>query len=217
MPDGRSFQHVPAPIEALHRAVTSELPGWKAQALACPPGRPRDVQERLQGARKAGVLALICPTEDGRWGVVLMRRTEDGTPHSGQLSFPGGTEERGDGGDLCATARRECWEELGVPVDEAHVVGPLTSLYIPPSDFWVQPYVAWTDRLPEFALQADEVADAFVHPLDELPDPREVWPACEVVARNRTWNVPGWPCRGTVLWGATAMMLAELRWLWGNR
>ena len=73
-----------------------------------------------RAARRAGVVALLCPNVEGQWSLVFMRRTQDGSPHSGQLSFPGGAEEASDGTDLVRTALRECQEEVGVALDEAH-------------------------------------------------------------------------------------------------
>ena len=110
-----------APIEIAKlesRLRPGSLPGWKAQSLACPPGRPPDVVEKMAQAKRAGVMCLLCPDGEGRWSVVLMKRTEDGTAHSGQLAFPGGAEDPEDSGNLMLTAIRECAEEVGVEVPE---------------------------------------------------------------------------------------------------
>lgn len=190
---------------------SGETPGWKAQIKACPPGRP-SVPEASQGhGRKAGVMALLCPDQCGRWSVVLMLRTQDGSPHSGQLSFPGGAEEPGDHGDLLTTALREYREEVGVSVHTSHVLGPLTPLYIPPSQFWVHPFVAWSSTTPAFLLQASEVAEVLLLPLEDLPLAGQSWPFHEVHVGNRTWKTPGCELGEHILWGATAMMVAELK------
>ena len=187
------------------------LPGWEAQRLACPPGRPQDVEAKLALAKKAGVMCLLCPNDQRQWSVVLMRRTEDGTAHSGQLAFPGGAEDPEDEGDLMRTAIRECTEEVGVDVPEHRVLGLLSSLYIPPSDFFVQPVVGWSPQPLQFVLQEEEVADVLVLPLERFPAPFEPWPSQRVAVRGGVVRVPGWLCEGQVLWGATAMMMAELR------
>lgn len=167
--------------------------------------------EKMAQAKRAGVLCLLCPDGEGRWSVVLMKRTEDGTAHSGQLAFPGGAEDPEDSGNLMLTAIRECAEEVGVEVSELRVLGALSSLYIPPSEFFVQPYVAWSPDPLEFVLQEEEVAEVLVLPLDSFPSPSTPWPLQRISVRGVMARVPGWPCQGHVLWGATAMMMAELR------
>ena len=139
-----------------------------------------------------------------------MERTLDNTPHSGQLAFPGGSEEEVDGGDLVQTARREFAEEVGVTLTDDQMLGALSVLYIPPSNFLVQPVLAWSDVTPEFVLQKEEVARVMVVPLAELPQPGAHWPEQRVTVRSGTARVPGWPVGEGVLWGATAMMVAEL-------
>ena len=202
----------PEAIRSIQATLKSgEAPGWKAQRRACPPGRPSNSEEESRHGRKAGVVALLCPDEDGRWSVVLMLRTQDGSPHSGQLSFPGGAEEPGDHGDLLTTALRECREEVGVAVHTSRVLGPLTPLFIPPSQFWVHPFVAWSPTTPAFLLQATEVAEVLLLPLDDLPTDDQPWPSQKVQVGGRIWETPGCEVGGHILWGATAMMVAELK------
>ena len=163
-----------------------------------------------RAARRAGVVALLCPNAEGHWSLVFMRRTQDGSPHSGQLSFPGGAEEPLDNGDLIRTAFRECEEEVGVALNESHLVGAMTPLYIPPSSFWVQPVLAVADELPQFVKEPTEVADILVTPLSELPAAGEVWPTKRIASRRGTVVSPGCDVGKAVLWGATAMMTAEV-------
>ena len=186
------------------------LPGWSAQKLACPPGRLKEGMTEDLAARRAGVVALLCPNAQGQWSLVFMRRTQDGSSHSGQLSFPGGAEEASDWADLVRTALRECEEEVGVALDEAHLVGAMTPLYIPPSSFWVQPVLAVVDELPTFVKEPIEVAEILVIPLSGLPCAGETWPTQRFEGRRGTFMSPGWDVGGTVLWGATAMMTAEV-------
>ena len=192
----------------LTRRLAQPLPGWDAQKLACPPGRPEDAPDVLDKARRAGVVALICPNEADEPCLVLMRRTRDGSPHSGQLAFPGGAEEGVDEDDLMRTAMREMHEEVGVELRPDQIAGPLSPLYIPPSRFWVQPYVACLAHTPSFKLQAEEVASVLMVPLTSFPEARERWP--ERPVSGGLYKAPGMPVDGDWLWGATAMMVAEL-------
>ena len=192
----------------LTRRLALPLPGWEAQKVACPPGRPRDAPEVLGKAKRAGVVALICPNEAAEPCLVLMRRTRDSSPHSGQLAFPGGAEEGGDEGDLMRTAMREMREEVGVNLRPDQIAGPMTPLYIPPSRFLVQPFVAYLADTPSFTLQEEEVASVLMVPLMEFPEANRPWPLYPV--SGGAYMVPGMPLDGDLLWGATAMMVAEL-------
>ncbi len=185
-------------------------PGWNAHILACPPGRPKDLPARAKCAKRAGVACVMWWDIQHGWTVTFMKRTEDKSPHSGQWAFPGGAEESVDGGDLVETARRECLEEIGVLLQDHHVLGQLSPLYIPPSDFLVQPIVAVVDAPPTFKLQKDEVAEIGLMPLKELPHSGQTWPMEQVRVKGQSIRVPGWPINEDVLWGATAMITAEL-------
>ena len=198
-------------IKLLRAHVASHgLPGWSAQKLACPPGRPKEGMTEDRASRRAGVVALLCPDAQDRWSLVFMRRTQDGSPHSGQLSFPGGAEEASDRSDLVQTALREFEEEVGVALDRSHLVGALTPLYIPPSSFWVQPVLAVVDEMPQFVKEPTEVAEILVTPLSELPAAGKAWPTKRIASRRGAVVSPGCDVGEAVLWGATAMMTAEV-------
>ncbi len=198
-------------IKLLRGHVASHgLPGWSAQKLACPPGRPKEGMTEDRASRRAGVVALLCPDVQDRWSLVFMRRTQDGSPHSGQLSFPGGAEEASDRSDLVRTALREFEEEVGVALDRSHLVGVMTPLYIPPSSFWVQPVLAVVDEMPQFVKEPTEVAEILVTPLSELPAAGKAWPTKRIASRQGTVVSPGCEVGKAVLWGATAMMTAEV-------
>ena len=202
--------NVQAQIAALSEVLTSQpLPGWPSQSLACPPGRPKDVTERVRDARQAGVVSLLC-WHEGHWQVLLMLRTRDNTAHSGQLAFPGGAAEPLDEGDLTKTALRELEEEVGISLREDQIMGRLSPIYIPPSHFFVQPVVACCDEVPKIRLQEEEVAAVMWVPLSKLPPPGKPWPNQSVRVRGGKATVPGWQVERHVLWGATAMMMAEL-------
>jgi 8-oxo-dGTP pyrophosphatase MutT (NUDIX family) len=185
------------------------LPGLEAQLTMSPPyrGDPADLVEISLGCREAAVLILLFPLADGRPGLVLTLRQRALQAHSGQVSLPGGGLERGE--TAVEAALREAFEEVGVPRDEPQVLGELTELYIPPSHFCVTPVVASLDRQPGFAPQAEEVATIIVTPLATLFDP-----ACRREAERSIHGtlvpVPYYAVEGFEVWGATAMILAEL-------
>lgn len=158
--------------------------------------------------REGGVLVLLYPKE-GELTLVLTKRTDTLNHHRGQVSFPGGAWEPGDA-DFVQTAQREALEELGVQPETLIVLGALTPLYIPPSDYRIYPTVAYTPRRPDFRPDPSEVATVLEMPLSALTSGSNV--------RHETWELRGYPVEvpffeveGHKVWGATAMVLGEFR------
>ena len=184
--------------------MAGNLPGLKSQLVAAPPFRASSFSEEdVKNARKASVLWMMYPCEDVWEGVLIVRAPYDGV-HSGQVALPGGERDECDGSDL-DTALRECQEEVGVKVRRDQVVGALSPLYIPPSKFFVRPYLACLDYKPEFVLDKVEVSEVLFLKLNRLCA-EEFWKEYEM----RGVVVPGFEIEGNVVWGATAMMLSEI-------
>ncbi|MGD1992481.1 MAG: CoA pyrophosphatase [Anaerolineae bacterium] len=192
-------------IERIRAAMKRSLPGTWAQVTMAP--RPRTLRPAEGVApRQAGVLLLLYPV-DGVPHLVLTVRTPDLNHHSGQISLPGGGWEDQDP-SLQETALRETQEELGIDVAQMEVLGPLTPLYVPPSNNCVYPFVAAASRRPEFHPDPLEVADLLEVPLSLLADPatrrEEEW-----VWRGAPLHVPFYAVGEHRVWGATAVILAE--------
>ncbi|NNF57528.1 MAG: CoA pyrophosphatase [Rhodothermaceae bacterium] len=195
-------------VETLRERLAGPLPGLEAQLTMCPPQRGDAGQwdEAQQRARRAAVLALLYPF-DGTTAVVLTQRHADLRAHSGQISFPGGSID----GDETPTeaALREGWEEVGVSPDQPNVLGTMTDLYIPPSDFTVTPIVAAINERPVFRPQEEEVDVIIEVPLPALLDPASRTSGLWTIGR-REIEIPYFAFGEFEIWGATAMMLAEL-------
>lgn len=157
--------------------------------------------------REAGVLALLFPHEDGRLHVLLTRRSENLRGHRGQISFPGGSRDPEDV-DFVATALRETREELGL-YDRIEVLGSLTKVHIPPSNFDVYPTVAFMPMLGQPRINPDEVAEVFGFALDDLLD--DTFKSSEMrTIQGYEVRVPFYLVNGHKVWGATSVMLGEL-------
>ncbi len=203
--NGHSFdQH----IAYLRTRLRAPLPGTAAQLTMAPVYRQDPAMATIDGkpCREASVLVLFFP-RDGVPTLLLTVRRADLKDHAGQISFPGGSREPNE--TLRETALREAQEEVGLDPAGLEILGTLTPLYIPPSNFCVHPFVAMTPTAPTFRPQNDEVESILIPSLPHLLDPatrrREPWQL-----HGRTVEVPFLDVEGHKVWGATAMMLAEL-------
>jgi 8-oxo-dGTP pyrophosphatase MutT (NUDIX family) len=195
-------------VDDVRQALERPLPGLSAQARMAPPYRREQVETALNppaDCKQAGVLVLLYP-QDGQLCFPLTRRPDNVEFHKGQISLPGGSQENGE--SLLQTALRETQEEIGVEANAVEALGKLTSLYVPPSNFCVQPFVGYVARRPDFRLEAIEVAELIEAPLAALLDPatvrQEDW---EI--RGGIWRIPFYQFGPHKVWGATAMILAE--------
>jgi 8-oxo-dGTP pyrophosphatase MutT (NUDIX family) len=185
-------------IEAFKKMMFEE----RMQTLAAPPT-----------ARKACTMMLLFPKNQA-WHIVLIERTSTNANdrHSGQMSFPGGQLDPSDD-SLLACALRETQEEIGVSPHHINVIGQMTDLYIPVSNFHVFPFLAWTDAPPQYNPQITEVQEIIETPLSILshPDNRKTMPMSMTIRGERyERDVPYYDVYGKKVWGATALMLSEL-------
>jgi 8-oxo-dGTP pyrophosphatase MutT (NUDIX family) len=170
------------------------------------PGTRLETAIKNEGSRQAGVLTLMYPQSDG-FHIILTRRTETLRGHSGQISFPGGRRDPTDE-SFTATALRETCEELGV-CEGITVIGQLSPIYIPPSNFEVFPTIGVMESTPIFHPNPAEVAEVFTVLIDDLLDER--YKALEYREfQGRRVPVPYYSVHGHKVWGATAIMLSEL-------
>jgi 8-oxo-dGTP pyrophosphatase MutT (NUDIX family) len=194
-------------LERIEKGLRAPLPGIPAQLRMAPVPRPgqRAYYEVEGTSLKAGVLLLLYERGE-QLCVLLTRRTERVLHHRGQISFPGGEQHPGE--SIEATALRETEEELGIDLGAVRVMGKLTPLYIPPSNYCIYPTVAFLPGTPAFLPQPDEVAQVIELPVGHLADPenrcREAW-----TIGDRAVNVPFYEFEEHKIWGATAMVLAE--------
>jgi len=195
-------------LERIERGLRAPLPGIPAQLVMAPEPRPgRKAYFEVEGTSlKAGVLILLYE-RDGRLSLLLTRRTELVLHHRGQISFPGGEQHPGE--SIEATALREAEEELGIAVAAARILGRLTPLYIPPSNYCIYPTVAFLPGPPPlFTPQPDEVAETIEVSVDHLANPASRRREPRTIG-ERTVDVPFYEFNGHKIWGATAMVLAE--------
>ena len=200
-------------LDAVVKIKHLELFGELSHAKMSPPYRlelAKKMQAKAKSAKKAGVLALFYPNADFNTNFVLiLRKTYKGV-HSAQVGFPGGKYEEGDN-DLMTTAMRETEEEVGVPTSILNIIKPMSPLYIPPSNFIVQPFLAVSEYKPLFRKQEDEVEDIIEVSLLDFLNDRNVLMTRVPTSYNVEVEVPAFKLNDHIVWGATAMMLSELK------
>lgn len=199
-------------LSQLAHALKHNLPGERAHLPLSPLHRPvtSEVIQNLTEYKESAVAVVLFEVEK-IMHCILIQRTEYTGKHSGQISFPGGKKDPEDT-DLLATAKRECFEEIGVDVSDSDYLGKLSNVYIPVSGFLVEPHVFYYPEVPAFVQQEREVASVFTISLEELLA-HDVIGEMKVETENALvkLKVPCFKIRDKQIWGATALILNELR------
>lgn len=201
-------------VEQVAQALAKPLPGVAGQMRMAPQPYNQSNHKRWilpADCREAGVLLLLYSHLNQEnvpeSYIIFTRRPDTMSAHSGQISFPGGRREVGE--TLEETALRETAEELGIPTDTLQIVGQLSTLYTPPSNFCIYPFVAFSPVRPNFYPNLFEVAEMIEAPLSLLLKPqtykREIWYFENFGKRE----IPFFDIFGHKVWGATAMILSE--------
>lgn len=224
-------------IDTLKIRLQEELPGAASHLKMAPAHRLdefRAIRDKDFNPRLSAVLVLLYPGDAGSTmpagqtsfvdapssensspplstlKIVFIRRGEYVGIHSGQIAFPGGRYEDDDA-DLCETAMREAEEEIGVSRDSYEIIGQLSDLYVPPSNFLVRAFVAYAPRRPSYIPDPREVQEVieldFSHFFNSTNIKVKDFPAHNSL--NNT-SAPYFDVEGVTIWGATAMMLTEL-------
>lgn len=201
-------------LSKLESALQNELPGMRAHEEMSPLHRPLDSRliTDYDRYRKSAVSVILYEEANTLHFVLIQRPVYEGT-HGGQISFPGGKLEETDS-DLEHTARRETQEEIGIQLTKNQLLGSLSTVFIPVSQFIVQPFVYFLEEKPIFIPDQREVAEIIHPPLIHLLDSAsKQTKSMDVASGVRMKNVPYFQLSNKTVWGATALILNELKWL----
>jgi 8-oxo-dGTP pyrophosphatase MutT (NUDIX family) len=200
-------------IDNLKTNLQRPLPGEEAQFEMAHVKREKVLANSYesQNYRASAVLILLYPNEQQQTSVLLIERMTYDGHHSGQIALPGGKAELTDT-DLQATALREFFEETGADATPT-VIGKLTPVYIPVSKFMVQPFVSYVEQKPNFSASAYEVNELIEWEINYLLNPNIIKETTIEPTPGFKLKTPYFDVQGKVLWGATAMMLNELKWV----
>ncbi|GAB1417422.1 CoA pyrophosphatase [Bacteroidales bacterium] len=193
------------------------LPGWAAQSKLEPITRRQTLQSQAVDRpipRESAVMILLHFLGSEPSLLFIQRAVYDGV-HSGQVAFPGGGYELADN-SLLMTAQRETLEETGIVVPDQAVIGKLTPLYIPPSNFNVHPFVGFLPELPPLKPDPKEVGLIFTVPLNDLMQQGYIQQKTITAGDGLVYEIPCYVIGSHIIWGATSMILSEflevIRW-----
>ncbi|MCF8715028.1 CoA pyrophosphatase [Joostella atrarenae] len=189
------------------------LPGQESHNKMAPLIRTQLLKEenyKKKDPRKAGVVCLFYPDEHLHTKLLLiLRKTYNGV-HSNQVGFPGGKVELSDK-NIEETALRETWEEVGVSPKKIQLVKKMSEVYIPPSNFIVQPFIGIAESELQFVLQEDEVEDIIEVPFLDFMNDDMLFEENLTTSYAKNIDVPAFKLNDYTVWGATAMMLSEVK------
>lgn len=189
------------------------LPGRASHYKMAPELRIQTLGTGLEPGKmpkKAGVMALFYPDAANRTHLLLiLRKTYEGV-HSNQIGFPGGKQEPEDI-SLLDTALRETEEEVGVERQRITVIRAMSDLYIPPSNFEVRPFIGLYNKQHPFVCQESEVEALVEIPFSHILDDGLITTRTMKTSYSGKVAVPAFELGGYIVWGATAMMLSEIK------
>lgn len=202
-------------MSKIKTALYSSLPGKEAQEIMAP--HPKII-EGVEGIHhgppvSSAVMILIIPDADDL-SITFIKRTNKGKYHGGQIALPGGRTEESDNNPI-ETALRECQEEIGVPPEEIFILGTLSEIYIPLSNYIINPVVGTVLRKPVFSLCEDEVQQILLFRMADLFHPAHKT-SSTFLRHEQEIVAPGYHIGGEFIWGATAMIISEMEHIMKN-
>ena len=199
-------------LKYVPKIAKESLPATIAHAKMIPPERiellnNQDFSQIIP--KKAAVLMLLYPKNSITHLALIVRNSYPGI-HASQIAFPGGKVEDFDL-SLSETALRETHEEIGVAAKKVTVIKAFTEVYIPPSNFLVSPFLGFSEEELSFTLSVDEVDEVIELPLYQFLDDKIVVTVNMSTSYASNIQVPAFQINDHLVWGATAMMMSELK------
>jgi 8-oxo-dGTP pyrophosphatase MutT (NUDIX family) len=202
----------PAFIASL-KSELNNLPGELAHREMAPFRKPtQDAILAHPNYRTSAVLLTLYEVKTELHFILIERQKYNGS-HSGQISLPGGKYEKEDK-SIKHTALRETEEEIGIHRREVSIIGQLSDVFIPVSEFLIHPFIGAVHQVPNLTLNTREVKEVVISNVSELLDEKN-----RVTTRIKLDNgmilnkVPAFNLQGKIVWGATALMLNEFKLL----
>lgn len=199
-------------LQYVPHLIPVELPAIASHMKMAPKERMESLKNldlKNENPRIASVMMLFYPKEGKTHLVLIVRNAYNGV-HSSQIAFPGGKYEATDA-NYEETALRETHEEVGIAPEKIKVIKHFTPMYIPPSNFLVHPFLGISKEELLFYPDIREVADIIELPLSVFLNDEIIIEATLSTSYANNILVPAFNIQNHIVWGATAMILSELR------
>jgi len=198
--------------ETIKLRLANPLPGIDSHLKMAPKHRADELlakKDEIQDAKKSAVMILFFHDDTGLKMIVIRRSIYVGI-HSGQIAFPGGRYEEEDG-NVQITALREIEEEIGIVRDKIEVLGRLSDIYVPPSNFLISVFVGYLSEKPQYKIEEREVAEIIEIPFAEFLK-QDVIKLKDFYVNSEkvVTNAPYFDITNAEIWGASAMVISEL-------
>jgi 8-oxo-dGTP pyrophosphatase MutT (NUDIX family) len=199
-------------LKYVPKLLEVDLPASEAHYKMAPLERIeslKNLNPEGKNPKNAAVMMLFYPKNGTTHLVLIVRNSYEGV-HSAQIAFPGGRYEIEDE-NFENTALRETHEEIGITPSKMKIIRPFTQLYIQPSNFMVYPFLGISNEELNFIPEVAEVADIIELPLSVFLDDKIVVSVNISTSYAKNISVPAFNINEHIVWGATAMMLNELK------
>jgi 8-oxo-dGTP pyrophosphatase MutT (NUDIX family) len=190
--------------ENIKKALAGNLRGILSHQKMMPPNRKLRAADSDKKRLKPSSVLLLLFVENDELFVCLIKRPVTMKHHAGQVALPGGRHEPGE--TPLETALRETWEEIGITAGKIEILGSLSELFVDVSGFLIHPFVGWLSEKPTFKTNPAEVEKTILFPLLKFKDELD---ETELETISGKLKVPCFHFEGEIIWGATAMILAE--------
>ncbi len=197
--------------EIIRQKLSNPLPGINSHLKLAPAKRLAEIEKYLSeknDAKKSAVLILLFH-ENGKLKIIFIRRSFYVGIHAGQIAFPGGRYDENDG-NVKVTALREIEEEIGISRENIEILGQLTDIYVPPSNFIISIFVGYLQKHPGYKIDEREVAEVIELNLqdffnEKIIDEKDF----HVPSANQSVRALYYKIGNADIWGATAMVMTE--------
>ncbi len=202
--------------DLIEKIQHAPLLGEDAHKIYSPPYRPLySYEEILTKKPKLAAVNILLYLKNNEWFIPLIVRSENERDrHSGQISLPGGKKEPQDK-NFQQTSQRETSEELGLDRHYIRTIREMSPIYIPPSNFYVRPFISYTKKNPKFVLQQSEAVELIELPISSVLELSDQ-PLMQAIPGSRGAAVPFINFNGYIIWGATSMIISEFSQLLKN-